>query len=94
MQNGDIKDDQITASSSRPADLPHYGRLRNSKYWCAARKSKEEYLQVDLGQVRTAFKGATSRMGNLEKKLANFTALLILVKVYTLNLGTFWSEVG
>ena len=52
MQNGGIKDNQITATSSRPADLPHYGRLHNNKYWCAAKKSKNEYLQVDLGQVR------------------------------------------
>ncbi|KAJ7386460.1 metalloendopeptidase [Desmophyllum pertusum] len=56
MQNGDIKDDQITASSSRPGDLPHYGRLGNKKYWCAAKKSKEEYLQVDLGQIKTVSK--------------------------------------
>ena len=51
MQSGEIKDDQITASSSRPADLPQYGRLNNKKYWCAAKKSKNEYFQVDLGQV-------------------------------------------
>ncbi len=53
MQNGDIKDNQITATSSRSADLPHYGRLHNKKYWCAAKKSKDEYIQVDLGKVRT-----------------------------------------
>ena len=52
MQNGDIKDNQITASSSRPADLPHYGRLNNNKFWCAGKKNKNEYLQVDLGQVK------------------------------------------
>ncbi|PFX13518.1 Disintegrin and metalloproteinase domain-containing protein 9 [Stylophora pistillata] len=53
MQSGDIKDNQITASSSRPADLPHYGRLHNKKYWCAKEKNKNEYIQVDLGQERT-----------------------------------------
>ena len=51
MENGDIRDIQITASSSRPSDLPEYGRLNNDKYWCAAKKSKKEYFQVDLGQV-------------------------------------------
>ena len=51
MQSGEIKDSQITASSSRPADLPQYGRLHNGKFWCAAKKSKNEYFQVDLGQV-------------------------------------------
>ena len=51
MENGNIRDIQITASSSRPGDLPEYGRLNNDKYWCAAKKSKKEYFQVDLGQV-------------------------------------------
>ena len=51
MQSGDIKDSQITASSSRPADLPHYGRLHNGKYWCAKEKNKNEYIQIDFGQV-------------------------------------------
>ena len=51
MQSGEIKDNQITASSSRPADLPEFGRLHNKKYWCAAKKRKNEYFQVDLGQV-------------------------------------------
>ena len=56
MQSGEIKDDQITASSSRPADLPQYGRLHNKKYWCAAKKSKNEYFQVDLGQVSKIYR--------------------------------------
>ena len=55
MQSGDIKDSQITASSYRPADLPHYGRLHNGKYWCAKDKKRDGYLQVDLGQVSSIF---------------------------------------
>ena len=52
MENGYIKDSQITASSYRlPDELPKYARLNNKKYWCAKEKSKKEYLQVDLGQV-------------------------------------------
>ena len=51
MESGDILDNQITASSSRPADLPQHGRLNNNKYWCAGKNSKDEYFQVDLGQV-------------------------------------------
>ena len=51
MQSGDIKESQITASSYRPADLPHYGRLHNGKYWCAKEKKRDEYIQIDLGQV-------------------------------------------
>ena len=52
MENGDIKDSQITASSSRTGDLPKYGRLNSKKQWCPAEASKEEYFQVDLGEVR------------------------------------------
>ena len=52
MENGDIKDSQITASSSRTGDLPEYGRLNNKKQWCPAKASKDEYFQVDLGEVR------------------------------------------
>lgn len=51
MQNGQIKDRQITASSVRGQELPHYARLHGKKFWCARTKSKTEYLQVDLGKV-------------------------------------------
>ncbi|XP_066014989.1 uncharacterized protein [Pocillopora verrucosa] len=64
MQSGDIKDSQITASSYRPADLPHYGRLHNGKYWCAKDKKRDGYLQVDLGQLRTVNKILIQGRGN------------------------------
>ena len=51
MENGDIKDMQITASSSRTVDLPQFGRLNNGKYWCPEKANKNEYLQVDFGQA-------------------------------------------
>ena len=51
LESRKIPDSQITASSSRPANLPKYGRLSNSKYWCAANNKKTEYLQIDLGKV-------------------------------------------
>ena len=52
MQNGEIKDRQITASSVRAEEFANYARLKGKKYWCAKAKSKTEYLQVDLGKVR------------------------------------------
>ncbi|RMX54469.1 hypothetical protein pdam_00013189 [Pocillopora damicornis] len=64
MQSGDIKDSQITASSYRPADLPHYGRLHNGKYWCAKEKKRDEYIQIDLGQLRTVNKILIQGRGN------------------------------
>lgn len=64
MQNGDIKDSQITASSSRPADLPHYGRLHNGKYWCPAKANKKEHFQVDFSQLKTINKILIQGRGN------------------------------
>ena len=70
MESGDILDNQITASSHRPGELPQYGRLNNNKYWCAGKKSKDEYFQVDLGQVSWKI-GSCS----LQLKQANFDIL-------------------
>ncbi|XP_032229700.2 uncharacterized protein LOC5505409 [Nematostella vectensis] len=64
MRSGAITDSQITASSSRPADRPQYARLHNGKYWCAATKSKTEYIQIDLGQERTVSNIETQGRGN------------------------------
>ena len=57
MENGNIPDIQITASSYRENnELPHYARLNNQeKYWCAKEKKNDEYLQVDLGEVRQLY---------------------------------------
>ena len=52
MQNGEIKDRQITATSYRAQDFAHYARLKGKKYWCAKASNKAEYIQVDLGKVR------------------------------------------
>ena len=52
VADGRITDQQMTASSSRGNDLPHFGRLDNTKYWCAGEKNKEQYLQIDLGKVK------------------------------------------
>ncbi|KAK3716436.1 hypothetical protein QZH41_016844, partial [Actinostola sp. cb2023] len=59
-----IPDSSMTASSSRRGDLPHYARLHNSKYWCAAEKKKSEYLQIDLGKIQTINKIAIQGRGS------------------------------
>lgn len=52
MQNGEIKDSQITASSAGKNEPAYNARLNlRGKSWCAAEMSKSEYLQVDLGEV-------------------------------------------
>lgn len=52
MQNGEIKDSQITASSAGKNEPAYNARLNlRGKSWCAAEKRKSEYLHVDLGEV-------------------------------------------
>lgn len=53
MINGEIRDWQITASSSLwdPDCHEKYARLYQSldRAWCARQKSDSEWLQIDLG---------------------------------------------
>ena len=56
MSNGEIKDWQITASSTYPAAWDpncheKFSRLyvENGKAWCAKQRSDSEWLQIDLG---------------------------------------------
>jgi hypothetical protein len=56
MSSGDIKDWQITASSTYPSSWDpncheKYSRLyvENGKAWCAKHRSESEWLQIDLG---------------------------------------------
>ena len=56
MSNGEIKDWQITASSTYPTSWDpdchqRYSRIYslNGKAWCAKHRSDSEWLQVDLG---------------------------------------------
>jgi hypothetical protein len=56
MSNGEIKDWQITASSTYPTAWDSdchqkYSRiyLENGKAWCAKHRSDSEWLQIDLG---------------------------------------------
>jgi hypothetical protein len=56
MANGNIKDWQITSSSSYPNSWDNdchekYARLYldNGKAWCAKHRTDSEWLQVDLG---------------------------------------------
>lgn len=49
MQNGYIRDDMISASSSRDAShAPQRARLNSATSWLAARDDTHQFLQVDL----------------------------------------------
>ncbi|KAK3716433.1 hypothetical protein QZH41_016842, partial [Actinostola sp. cb2023] len=70
-----IPDSSMTASSSLSGNLPHYARLHNSKYWCAAEKKKSEYLQIDLGKMQTINKIAIQGRGRWNNWVSGFFLL-------------------
>ena len=55
MDTNKIPDNRMTASSSyRMSELPHYGRLNETRQngaWCPKSRNNSEYLQVDMGTV-------------------------------------------
>lgn len=50
-----VPDSRISASSSLPGYPANEARLNSAKGWCAAKKDKKQFVQVDLGQVRKNF---------------------------------------
>lgn len=58
LGNGQLEDNQITASTSfNDLHLPYHSRLgkiaKNSLGgWCPYKDDKEQYLQIDLGAVK------------------------------------------
>ncbi|XP_031551889.1 neuropilin-1a-like isoform X1 [Actinia tenebrosa] len=66
MQDGKIKDNQISASSKHSRNCnPSYGRLYKTPKsnwdggWCAKHKRIGEYMQIDLGTMKWVTKIAT-----------------------------------
>ena len=57
LENGDVLSTQITASS-KVGDSAN-GRLYGSSSWCSSTSASSEYLQVDLGRVKTVTGMAT-----------------------------------
>lgn len=58
-----IPDDKMTASSTHPDDLPHLGRVNETRHngvWCTEQNQIDgDYLQVDLGVVHSVCAVAT-----------------------------------
>ena len=81
----------MTASSSyRTAELPHYGRLNETRQngaWCPKSTSNSEYLQVDMGIVYDVCAVATQ--GRAEDSVSEW------VTGYTLRFsldGIIWNS--
>ena len=51
MANSDILDKQITVSSQRTGHPSVEARLQSANGWCAGVTDKNQFLQIDLGQV-------------------------------------------
>ena len=56
MENGKIPDSAFTASTFHQSNPPKDARLNVGKSWCPPKHSgKNEYLQVDIGKVMSAY---------------------------------------
>ena len=80
MQNGDITDEQVTASSySGSNNLPKLGRLHyflsgtRKGGWCSNNKTAGEYLQVDLRSVKLITKIATQERHIKNQRVTEYT---------------------
>lgn len=53
--NQSVPDNRISASSSLPGYPANEARLNSARGWCAAKKDKNQFVQIDLGKVRMNF---------------------------------------
>ena len=57
IRTGRLKDDRITSKyvfNGNPTHwAPHFARLHNTKSWCGGTTMSADYIQVDLGSVKT-----------------------------------------
>ena len=64
MEDGRITDGQITASSTHSHCPTNRARLNQNSHgsytaWCAGKKEAGEFIEIDLGTVKTVTKIAT-----------------------------------
>ena len=48
---GDLPDDRMAASSSKPGRHPHLGRLSTTNSWCAEFMKPDEFLEVNFLEI-------------------------------------------
>ena len=69
MQSKEIKDTQISASTTYNLHKPHYGRINLASFggdpartsWCATKDDKDPYLEIDLPEL-TSFTGVATQV--------------------------------
>ncbi|XP_031553824.1 uncharacterized protein LOC116290852 [Actinia tenebrosa] len=65
LENKEIPDDSITASSTAEDSAPYYARLNYKRgAWCPKLTSEDPYLQIDLGTMYDVTEVATQGIGN------------------------------
>ena len=52
LESGKVSDSQLSASNHLPMFSPLEGRLNNKKAWCTYMYLRDQYLQIDLLEVR------------------------------------------
>ena len=69
MQSKEIKDTQISASTTYNLHKPHYGRINLASFggdpartsWCATKDDKDPYLEIALPEL-TSFTGVATQV--------------------------------
>lgn len=73
MENGEIPDSALTASSFRRNGLdPRYARLHSATSWSAGINNRSQWLQVDLGMERAIKKIATQSKHNSLRRVTTY----------------------
>ncbi|XP_031554030.1 lactadherin-like [Actinia tenebrosa] len=73
LENSQIPDNQITShSSSDDYHTAPRGRLYGNSSWCSSNTSNSEYIQVDLGQIKTVTGIATQGDKALDKWVTSY----------------------
>ncbi|XP_048579368.1 receptor-type tyrosine-protein phosphatase S isoform X3 [Nematostella vectensis] len=86
VERGYILDSQMTSSSNDGAYTASAGRLYGGSSWCSSTSANNEYLQVDLGGVKTVTGVATQGSRTQSKWVTRY------VIKYSFT-GTEWSDV-
>ncbi|KAK3754635.1 hypothetical protein QZH41_014922, partial [Actinostola sp. cb2023] len=73
LENSEIHNNQMTSSSSSGnSHVASRGRLYGSSSWCSSTTSNTEYIQVDLGQVKTVTGIATQGDATQDKWVTSY----------------------
>lgn len=72
MENKNIQDSQITSSTAWKNLPPENGRLNGESSWSAEQNDKNQWLQIDLGEILAITKIATQGRHNYDQWVTSY----------------------